>query len=155
MSKGKHDQVDMLHGPLLGKLVLFALPLALSSILQQLFNAVDIAVLGQFATSQDQAAVGCTSAVINMFLNLFLGISVGANVVIANAIGCRDDIMLYLIKCGMPEKRYTQLMLHTGELVMDMGTVLDGRRAVKEKLIDELGGLSDALAWLYKEIEKE
>ena len=52
---------------------------------------------------------------------------------------------------GMPEKRYTQLMLHTGELVMDMGTVLDGRRAVKEKLIDELGGLSDALAWLYKE----
>lgn len=56
---------------------------------------------------------------------------------------------------GMPEKRYTQLMLHTGELVMDMGTVLDGRRAVKEKLIDELGGLSDALAWLYKEIERE
>ena len=54
MSKGKHDQVDMLHGPLLGKLVLFALPLALSSILQQLFNAVDIAVLGQFATSQDR-----------------------------------------------------------------------------------------------------
>ena len=71
-----------------------------------------------------------------------------------DAIGCRDDIMLYLIKCGMPEKRYTQLMLHTGELVMDMGTVLDGRRAVKEKLIDELGGLSDALAWLYKEIER-
>lgn len=89
MSKGKHDQVDMLHGPLLGKLVLFALPLALSSILQQLFNAVDIAVLGQFATSQDQAAVGCTSAVINMFLNLFLGISVGANVVIATYIGQR------------------------------------------------------------------
>ena len=56
---------------------------------------------------------------------------------------------------GMTEKRYTDLMLHTGELVMDMGTVLDGRRAVKEKLIDELGGLSDALAWLYKEIEKE
>lgn len=55
---------------------------------------------------------------------------------------------------GMPEKRYTQLMLHTGELVMDMGTVLDGHRAVKEKLIDELGGLSDALAWLYKEIEQ-
>ena len=55
---------------------------------------------------------------------------------------------------GMTEKRYTDLMLHTGELVMDMGTVLDGRRAVKEKLIDELGGLSDALAWLYKEIEE-
>lgn len=55
---------------------------------------------------------------------------------------------------GMTEKRYTELMLHTGELVMDMGTVLDGRRAVREKLIDELGGLSDALDWLYQEIEK-
>ena len=55
---------------------------------------------------------------------------------------------------GMTEKRYTQLMLHTGELVMDMGTVLDGRRAVKEKLIDEAGGLSEALAWLYEEIER-
>ena len=104
MSKGKHDQVDMLHGPLLGKLVLFALPLALSSILQQLFNAVDIAVLGQFATSQDQAAVGCTSAVINMFLNLFLGISVGANVVIATYIGQRD-------------KEKVQASVHTAMLI--------------------------------------
>lgn len=56
---------------------------------------------------------------------------------------------------AMTEKRYTQLMLHTGELVMDMGTVLDGRRAVKEGLIDQLGGLSDALHWLYREIEGE
>ena len=55
---------------------------------------------------------------------------------------------------GMTEKRYTQLMLHTGELVMDMGTVLDGRRAVKEKLIDEAGGLSEARAWLYEESER-
>ena len=54
---------------------------------------------------------------------------------------------------GMTEKRSTDLMLHTGELVMDMGTVLDGRRAVKEKLIDELGGLSDALDWLHRAIE--
>ena len=52
-------------------------------------------------------------------------------------------------------RRFTQLMHNTGELVMDMGTVLDGRRAVKEKLIDELGGLSDALTWLYREIERE
>ena len=53
------------------------------------------------------------------------------------------------------KERFVELMMHTGELVMDMGTVLDGRRAVKEKLIDELGGLSDALAWLYKEIERK
>ena len=100
----KSNQIDMLHGRLLGKLVLFALPLALSSILQQLFNAVDIAVLGQFATSQDQAAVGCTSAVINMFLNLFLGISVGANVVIATYIGQRD-------------KEKVQASVHTAMLI--------------------------------------
>lgn len=55
---------------------------------------------------------------------------------------------------GISKERYTELMLRTGELVMDVGTVLDGRRAVKEKLIDQLGGVSDALEWLYKEIEK-
>ena len=61
-------------------------------------------------------------------------------------------------KCFQDFVKYTPVSythLHTGELVMDMGTVLDGRRAVKEKLIDELGGLSDALAWLYKEIERK
>ena len=55
---------------------------------------------------------------------------------------------------GMTEKRYTELMLRTWELVMDVGTVLDGRKAVREKLIDQLGGISDALEWLYQEIEK-
>ena len=55
---------------------------------------------------------------------------------------------------GRTEKRYTELMLRTGELVMDVGTVLDGRKAVREKLIDQLGGISDALEWLYQEIEK-
>ena len=55
---------------------------------------------------------------------------------------------------GMTEKRYTELMLRTGELVMDVGTVLDGRKAEREKLFDQLGGISDALEWLYQEIEK-
>ena len=50
-------------------------------------------------------------------------------------------------------KRFTELMMKTGEMVLDVGTVLDGRQAVKEGLIDELGGLSDALNYLYKEIE--
>ena len=51
-------------------------------------------------------------------------------------------------------RRFTQLMHNTGELVMDMGTVLDGHQAVEEGLIDQLGGLEDALAYLYKEIEQ-
>ena len=53
----------------------------------------------------------------------------------------------------MPAGRFNELMLHTGELVMDMGTGLDGRRAVEEGLIDQLGGLSEAMRWLYHEIE--
>lgn len=79
--------MDMLHGKLLPKLLLFALPLAASSILQQLFNAVDVAVVGQFASSPEQAAVGCNGPVINLLINLFVGISVGTNVAIANYIG--------------------------------------------------------------------
>lgn len=85
-SKGSTG-MDMLQGKLLPKLLLFALPLAASSILQQLFNAVDVAVVGQFASSQEQAAVGCNGPVINLLINLFVGISVGTNVAIANYIG--------------------------------------------------------------------
>ncbi|MBP8855849.1 MAG: ATP-dependent Clp protease proteolytic subunit [Oscillospiraceae bacterium] len=56
---------------------------------------------------------------------------------------------------GISEKRFTELMMHTGELVMDVGSVLDGAGAVKEGLIDELGSASDALRYLYREIEKK
>ena len=83
----KRKQVDMLHGSLIDKLLFFALPLAASSVLQQLFNSVDVAVVGHYADSQAQAAVGCNGSVINLMLNLFVGISVGANVVIASYIG--------------------------------------------------------------------
>ncbi len=79
--------MDMLNGSLFKKILIFALPLALSSILQQLFNCVDLAVVGQYATSQDQAAVGCNSSLINLLINLFVGISIGTNVVIAKYLG--------------------------------------------------------------------
>lgn len=85
--KNKLNQVDMLNGKLLGKIMFFALSIALSSVLQQLFNSIDVAVLGHFATSKEQAAVGCNGPVINVLLTLFVGISVGSNVVIANYIG--------------------------------------------------------------------
>ena len=77
----------MLHGPLAGKLVMFALPLAASSILQQLFNAADLAVVGRFTNAQAMAAVGSNSSVISLLISLFVGLSVGANVVIANLVG--------------------------------------------------------------------
>ena len=83
----RKGQVDMLHGSLADKIILFALPLAASSILQQLFNSADVAVAGRFAGSEALAAVGGNSPVINLIVNLFVGFSIGANVVIASAIG--------------------------------------------------------------------
>lgn len=77
----------MLHGPLLKKIILFALPLMATSSLQQLFNATDVAVVGQFAGSQALAAVGSNGPVINLIINLLIGLSLGANVVIANYVG--------------------------------------------------------------------
>ena len=81
------QSVDMLNGPLLSKIIIFALPLAATSILQQLFNAVDTAVVGRFASSQAMAAVGSNNSSINLIIALFVGMSVGANVVIASLIG--------------------------------------------------------------------
>ena len=85
-SKNRRN-VDMLNGPLAGPIILFALPLAFSSMLQQLFNAADTAVVGRFASSQAMAAVGSNSSVINLVVALFVGLSVGTNVVIAGLIG--------------------------------------------------------------------
>ncbi len=83
--------MDMLHGSIFRKLLLFALPLIASGILQQSFNSVDVAVVGQFASSQALAAVGSNGLVISLIINLFIGISVGANVVIAHYIGRKDE----------------------------------------------------------------
>lgn len=82
--------MDMLHGSLLDKILLFALPLAASSILQQLFNSADAAVAGRFAGSQALAAVGGNAPVVSLIINLFVGMSVGANVIIANYIGQKN-----------------------------------------------------------------
>lgn len=82
MSKNKYE-IDMCNGSIMDKLVSFALPLMLSGILQLMFNAVDIIVVGRFAGSQALAAVGSTTALINMFVNLFMGISLGTNVLAA------------------------------------------------------------------------
>lgn len=80
-------KVDMLHGPLAGKILVFAIPLIASGILQQSFNAVDVAVIGRYSTSHAIAAVGSNGPVISILVNLFLGIAVGANVVIATYLG--------------------------------------------------------------------
>ncbi len=81
------NNIDMLHGPLLGKIMIFSLPLAASMMLQQLFNSADVAVVGRFDSPQAMAAVGSNGAAINLMVNLFVGLSIGANVVVARCIG--------------------------------------------------------------------
>ena len=90
----KKQSLDMLNGPIWNKIPLFALPIAATAMLEQLFNASDIAVVGNFTAKAQRtaavAAVGANSPVIGLIVNLFVGIALGANVIIANAIG-RDD----------------------------------------------------------------
>ncbi len=81
--KGSKYEIDMCNGSIMDKLISFSLPLMISSILQLMFNAVDIIVVGRFSGSQALAAVGSTTALINIFTNLFIGISLGANVLAA------------------------------------------------------------------------
>lgn len=88
----KSYEMDMCSGPLLSKILVFSIPLMLSGILQLLFNAADIIVVGRFTGSEALAAVGSTSALINLIINLFIGISVGANVVVARFYGARDVV---------------------------------------------------------------
>ena len=85
--KTTKNELDMTHGPLAKKIFTFAVPLALSSMLQQLFNAADLAVVGRFTNPQAMAAVGSNASVISLLVSLFIGLSVGANVVVGNLIG--------------------------------------------------------------------
>ena len=93
-SKTKQYEMDMCSGPILRKMLMFALPLMLSSILQLLFKAADIVVVGKFAGDNSLAAVGSNTALINLLTNLFIGLSIGANVVAARHYGAKawDDL---------------------------------------------------------------
>ena len=88
------NHIDMTSGPILPKLIKFALPLILSSVLQLLFNAADVVVVGRYAGDNSLAAVGSTSSLVNILVNFFLGLGVGCNVVAANFLGAgrKDDV---------------------------------------------------------------
>ena len=87
----KRYEIDMVNGPILKKMLLFTIPLMFSSILQLLFNAADIVVVGRFAGDNSLAAVGCNGALINLMTNVFLGLSVGGNVLAARDYGAGDE----------------------------------------------------------------
>ncbi len=133
------NKVDMIHGPLLMKIIVFTLPLAASSILQQLFNSVDVAVVGRFASSQALAAVGSNTPVISLLINLFMGVSMGANVIISNHIG-QDDLRsirdavgtvgiaalvsgLFLMLVGICVARPILALMNTPADVLDMAVL--------------------------------
>ncbi len=135
----KTVRMDMLHGPLLKKILIFALPLALSSILQQLFNSADVAVVGWFVDSNAQAAVNSNGAFINLMINLFTGISVGVTVTIAEYIGRgrTDDIHsiiftamviavisgVFLLLLGIAIAGSILMLMQTPENVIELATL--------------------------------
>lgn len=93
-AKSKNYEIDMCNGPLLKKIMIFYFPLMLSGVLQLLFNAADVIVVGRFAGNEALAAVGSTSALINLLVNIFIGLSVGTNVLVARYYGAsqKDDL---------------------------------------------------------------
>ena len=114
-------QMDMLHGAIWPKVLQFALPLAATSILQQLFNSADIAVLGRFAGKHAMAAVGSTAPIVGLLVNLFVGISVGANVIISNYTGQNNEKKV-------SEATHTSVILALicGFLVAGIGQIIAG-----------------------------
>ena len=83
-------ELDMLHGSLWDKIILFAIPLALTGVMNQMFNTADVAVLGKFVGKEAMAAVGNNISLIGLLVNLFMGLSLGANVIIAQNIGAQN-----------------------------------------------------------------
>lgn len=119
MTTNSNSRIDMLNGPLAGPMISFALPLIAGGVLQQSFNSVDIAVAGSYAGSDALAAVGSNGPVIGLMINMFLGLSIGVNVVIANYIGNNNSTgvrtasgvsALLSLVCGVMMMAVTQML---------------------------------------------
>ena len=91
----KRNNTNMLQGPLFSGIILYTVPIILTSVLQLLFNAADLVVVGRFCGSISVAAVGATGAITNLIINLFIGLSVGTGVTVAHALGSREDIVVH------------------------------------------------------------
>ena len=86
---------SILQGPLFLNIVTYTIPIILTSVLQLLFNAADLVIVGRFCGSVSVAAVGATGSITNLIVNLFIGLSVGAGVAVARAYGSKDDVMVH------------------------------------------------------------
>ncbi len=123
--KKKNYEMDMCNGPLCGKVLIFTIPLILSNIMQLLFNAVDMIVVGKYCGSTALAAVGSTGSLVNLLINILMGLSIGANVLVATYYGAN-------------KKKDLSEMLHTAVATSIVGGILlsiIGILSVKQILI--------------------
>ena len=149
-ARSSRKGIDMLHGPILGGIVRFAIPVALSGLLQQMFNAADTAVAGQFAPigKLAVAAVSGNSFVINLMVSLFIGISVGANVQMAACNGRNDKegmqrtlhtSLLFSVICGIVLMIVGWFIAPTAHRLLGTGTTVldDGSRAIDPVVLEQ------------------
>ncbi len=138
-ARGKKFEIDMCNGPILKKMLIFALPLMLSSMLQLLFNAADIIVVGKYCGDNSLAAVGSNSSLINLLTNVFIGLSIGANVLMAKFYGAGHSASmeetvhtamllsmvsgLVLTAVGEIFARQLLVLMRTPEAILDLATV--------------------------------
>ena len=139
----KKNNMDLLNGSLWDKILMFALPLAASNILQQFFNSADMAVVGQFSGKAALAAVGSNNSIINLLINLFVGLSIGTNVIIARYIGAGNRE-----KASRAAHTAITLSVLCGILVMIVGII------VARPILELMGSPDDVidLATLYLRI---
>lgn len=140
----KKYEIDMCNGPFMGKLLVFYVPLMLSGMLQLLFNAADIVVVGRFAGSDALAAVGSTSSLINLLVNLFIGLSIGANVLAARFYGAGQ-------KKEMSELVHTAILTSfiSGFLLVFVGIIVAGPALTRMGTPDDVIGQSVLYMRIY------
>ena len=135
----KRLRQDLCSGPFLPKIIAYTIPIILTSVLQLLFNAADLVVVGQFEGNDDLGAVGATGALINLLVSLFTGLSIGAGVCVAQGIGAKDDSRVsravhtaipaaaiggaVLTVIGVVFSPWMLQMMDTPEKVMDLATL--------------------------------
>lgn len=119
MRSSNRYEIDMCSGPLAGKIIRFALPFMIATIIQLLFNAADVVVVGKFVGDISQAAVTSTTSLINLLINLFIGLGIGVNVVVAQALGSGDRARI-----GAVVHTSVAVALAGGVILVAMGEVL-------------------------------
>lgn len=144
MEKSKKYEIDMCSGSIFKKMLLFALPLMCSSILQLLFNAADIVVVGHFAGDHALAAVGSNTALINLLTNLFVGLSIGTNVLVAQYYGAKKEQEL-------KETVHTSMMLsvYSGILLTIVGVIAARQILIWMQAPSEVLGLAAIYLRIY------